>query len=126
MSAIKLSPSALTRLIEDAAQLPVSQTKIEMIQALAQAELERRKSENAVKEFHAWIRRGDQILTEMEHELSHLRTATDPDGDFISKTAVLEILDTLFSDDETDRYDKGRNWALGKAKQAIAALPART
>lgn len=124
MAKAKLTPSSLARLIEDAEQSGLSQGKIAMIRALAEAELERRKGENTIREFHDWIRRGDQILNEMETEIRRLRAVTSKDGELISKDAVLDLISSLFSAVEDDRYDMGRNWVLRKLQEGVEELPA--
>lgn len=123
--AAKMSPSSLQMLIAEVENLELSQTKKDTIRALAEAELERRDGENLFREFHNWIRRGDQILSEVSSELAQLRTLSSPAGEYISKDAALEVLKGLFSNDESDRYEKGQNWVLRQAIKGIEKLPGR-
>lgn len=123
--AAKMSPSSLQMLITEVEKMELSQTKKDTIRALAEAELERRDGENMFREFRNWIRKGDQILSEVESELAQLRSLSSPAGEYISRDAALEVLKVLFSDDESDRYDKGRNWVLRQAIKGIEKLPGK-
>lgn len=125
MAKVKMSPSSLQMLMVEVDGMDLSQAKKDTIRALAQAELDRRNCEDMFREFRNWIRKGDQILSEVESELTQLRALSSPTGEFISKDAVLEVLNGLFCDDESDRYEKGQNWALRQAIKGIEKLPAK-
>lgn len=125
MAKVKMSPSSLQMLMVEVDGMDLSQAKKDTIRALAQAELDRRNSEDMFREFRNWIRKGDQILSEVESELTQLRALSSPAGEFISKDAALEVLKGLFCDDESDRYEKGQNWVLRQAIKGIEKLPAK-
>ena len=69
----KLSPSTLQRLLDELDSYELSKTKKDAIRTLVEAELYRRTEENSFREFHNWIRRGDQILRDMEQRLFQIQ-----------------------------------------------------
>lgn len=84
--------------------------------------MEAKQCDNALSEFHKWIRQGDSILADVEKELSQLRALTSADGDTISKAAVMDILGNLYIKHPKSDQNLGVNWALDKVAEAIEKL----
>ena len=119
----KTSPSALRMLLEELDSYAISRTKAECIRSLVEAELVRREGTDRFNEFHAWIRKGDQILTELEDELCRLRAITSVDGDHISRTSALAAARALYPKETKAEYDKGMSWILDQIIKVLQTLP---
>lgn len=120
----KLSVSSLKRLIGEVDSYGLSRTKTESIRMLAAAELARREGTDQVSEFHYWIRKGDQILTELLSEMRLLRAATADTADMISRESVMDILSAMRIDSPGNDHEKGQNWCADSVMKQIATLPA--
>jgi len=118
-----LSPSALQRLLEELESYSISKTKKDCIRALVEAELRRKTEENSFREFHEWIRRGDQILSDLEHQLSQARELTSPDGTLLDKKSVLRLVDCFDFKDPTSEAEKSIHWILSGLRREIGKLP---
>lgn len=119
----KISPSRLKYikgLLVDGAELSAGE-RDSLINLIDERAGERRLG-NALSEFHRWVCQGDQILNEVEKELTELRALTRKDGDTISKSAVLDILGKLYMKTPKDERNFGANWALDKVAEEIENL----
>lgn len=120
----RLSKSALNRILEELPTYGLSKSKQETIKKLVEDEVERREGANRLKQFHDWIKKGDQIIQDFQEELERLKEVTDPEGDLISREAVLRILFEYHVENEHCEYEKGMNWVSGKVAEKIKGLPA--
>lgn len=121
----KLSPSALQRLLEELDSLELSKTKKDTIRVLVEAEIYRRTDENSFREFHNWIRRGDQILSDIETRLFQIQKLENPDGSLIDKSSVMKLIDCFdFSKPESE-LEKAIHWTLSGLRRQIEKLPAK-
>ena len=120
----KLSPSTLQRLLDEIDSYELSKTQKDAIRTLVEAELYRRTEENSFREFHNWIRRGDQILTDIESRLFQIQKLENPDGCLIDKSSVLKLIDCFdFSKPESEA-EKAIHWVLSGIRREIEKLPA--
>lgn len=119
----KLSPSTLQRLLDDLDSYDLSKTKKDAIRTLVEAELYRRTEENSFREFHNWIRRGDQILSDIESRLFQIQKLENPEGSLIDKASVLKLIECFdFSKPESE-VEKAIHWALSGLSKQIEKLP---
>ena len=119
----KLSPSTLQRLLDDLDSYDLSKTKKDAIRTLVEAELYRRTEENSFREFHNWIRRGDQILSDIESRLFQIQKLENPEGRLIDKASVLKLIECFdFSKPESEA-EKAIHWALSGLSKQIEKLP---
>lgn len=119
----KMSPSALRMLLEELDSYAISKTKRDCIRSLVEGELARREGTDRFNEFHSWIRKGDQILTELEDELCRLRAITSSDGDQISRASALASVRALYPKEIKLDYDNGVCWILDQVIKVIQSLP---
>lgn len=119
----KLSPSTLQRLLEELDSYDLSKTKKDAIRTLVEAELYRRTEENSFREFHNWIRRGDQILSDIEHRLFQIQKLESPDGSLIDKSSVLKLIDCFDFSNPVSESEKAIHWVLSGVRREIEKLP---
>lgn len=119
----KLSPSTLQRLLDELDSYEFSKTKKDAIRTLVEAELYRRTEENSFREFHNWIRRGDQILSDIEHRLFQIQKLESPDGSLIDKSSVLKLIDCFDFSKPTSETEKVIHWTLSGIRKQIEKLP---
>ena len=119
----KLSPSTLQRLLEELDSVDLSQTKKDAIRTLIEAELYRRTEENSFREFHNWIRRGDQILSDIEHRLFQIQKLESSDGSLIDKSSVLRLIDCFDFSTPVSESEKAIHWVLSGIRREIEKLP---
>ena len=120
----KLSPSTLQRLLDELDSYELSKTKKDAIRTLVEAELYRRTEENSFREFHNWIRRGDQILSDIEHRLFQIQKLESPDGSLIDKSSVLKLIDCFDFSNPVSESEKAIHWVLSGFRREIEKLPA--
>ena len=120
----KLSPSTLQRLLDELDSYELSKTKKDAIRTLVEAELYRRTEENSFREFHNWIRRGDQILSDIEHRLFQIQKLESPDGSLIDKSSVLKLIDCFDFSNPVSESEKVIHWVLSGFRREIERLPA--
>ncbi len=120
----KLSPSTLQRLLDELDSYELSKTKKDAIRTLVEAELYRRTEENSFREFHNWIRRGDQILSDIEHRLFQIQKLESPDGSLIDKSSVLKLIDCFDFSNPVSESEKAIHWVLSGVRREIEKLPA--
>ena len=120
----KLSPSTLQRLLDELDSYELSKTKKDAIRTLVEAELYRRTEENSFREFHNWIRRGDQILSDIEHRLFQIQKLESPDGSLIDKSSVLKLIDCFDFSNPVSESEKAIHWVLSGIRREIEKLPA--
>ena len=120
----KLSPSTLQRLLDELDSYELSKTKKDAIRTLVEAELYRRTEENSFREFHNWIRRGDQILSDIEHRLFQIQKLESPDGGLIDKSSVLKLIDCFDFSNPVSESEKAIHWVLSGVRHEIEKLPA--
>lgn len=119
----KLSQSTLQRLLDELDSYELSKTKKDAIRTLVEAELYRRTEENSFREFHNWIRRGDQILCDMEQRLFQIQKLENREGRLIDRLSVLKLIDCFdFSKPESDA-EKSIHWVLSGIRREIEKLP---
>ena len=116
----KLSPSTLQRLLDELDSYELSKTKKDAIRTLVEAELYRRTDETSFREFHNWIRRGDQILSDIEHRLFQIQKLESPDGSLIDKSSVLKLIDCF---DFSNPVEKAIHGVLSGLRKQIEKLP---
>lgn len=119
----KLSPSTLQRLLEELDSYDLSKTKKDAIRTLVEAELYRRTEENSFREFHNWIRRGDQILSDIEHRLFQIQKLESPAGSLIDKASVLKLIDCFDFSNPVSESEKAIHWVLSGIRREIEKLP---
>lgn len=119
----KLSPSTLQRLLEELDSYELSKTKKDAIRTLVEAELYRRTEENSFREFHNWIRRGDQILCDIEHRLFQIQKLESSDGCLIDKSSVLKLIDCFDFSTPVSESEKAIHWVLSGVRREIEKLP---
>ena len=119
----KLSPSTLQRLLDELDSYELSKTKKDAIRTLVEAELYRRTEENSFREFHNWIRRGDQILSDIEHRLFQIQKLESPDGSLIDKSSVLKLIDCFDFSNPVSESEKAIQWVLSGVRREIEKLP---
>ena len=119
----KLSPSTLQRLLDELDSYELSKTKKDAIRTLVEAELYRRTDENSFREFHNWIRRGDQILSDIEHRLFQIQKLESPDGSLIDKSSVLKLIDCFDFSNPVSESEKAIHWVLSGIRREIEKLP---
>lgn len=119
----KLSPSTLQRLLDELDSYELSKTKKDAIRTLVEAELYRRTEENSFREFHNWIRRGDQILSDIEHRLFQIQKLESPDGSLIDKSSVLKLIDCFDFSNPVSESEKAIHWVLSGVRREIEKLP---
>ncbi len=119
----KLSPSTLQRLLDELDSYELSKTKKDAIRTLVEAELYRRTDENSFREFHNWIRRGDQILSDIEHRLFQIQKLESPDGSLIDKSSVLKLIDCFDFSNPVSESEKAIHWVLSGLRKQIEKLP---
>ena len=120
----KLSPSTLQRLLDELDSYELSKSKKDAIRTLVEAELYRRTEENSFREFHNWIRRGDQILSDIEHRLFQIQKLESPDGGLIDKSSVLKLIDCFDFSNPVSESEKAIHWVLSGVRREIEKLPA--
>lgn len=120
----KLSPSTLQRLLDELDSYELSKSKKDAIRTLVEAELYRRTEENSFREFHNWIRRGDQILSDIEHRLFQIQKLESPDGSLIDKSSVLKLIDCFDFSNPVSESEKAIHWVLSGVRREIEKLPA--
>lgn len=120
----KLSPSTPQRLLDELDSYALSKTKKDAIRTLVEAELYRRTEENSFREFHNWIRRGDQILSDIEHRLFQIQKLESPDGSLIDKSSVLKLIDCFDFSNPVSESEKAIHWVLSGVRREIEKLPA--
>lgn len=119
----KLSLSTLQRLLEELDSYDLSKTKRDTIRTLVEAELYRRTEENSFREFHNWIRRGDQILSDIENQLFQIQKLESPDGCLIDKSSVLKLIDCFDFSTPVSESEKAIHWVLSGIRREIEKLP---
>lgn len=119
----KLSPSTLQRLLDELDSYELSKTKKDAIRTLVEAELYRRTEENSFREFHNWIRRGDQILSDIEHRLFQIQKLESPDGSLIDKSSVLKLIDCFDFSNPVSESEKAIHWVISGIRREIEKLP---
>lgn len=119
----KLSPSTLQRLLEELDSIELSKTKKDAIRVLVEAELYRRTEENSFREFHNWIRRGDQILCDIEHRLFQIQKLESPEGSLIDRLSVLKLIDCFDFKKPESEETKAIHWVLSGVRREIEKLP---
>lgn len=120
----KLSPSTLQRLLEELDSYDLSKTKKDAIRTLVEAELYRRTEENSFREFHNWIRRGDQILCDIEHQLFQIQKLESSEGSLIDRLSVLKLIDCFDFKKPESEGAKAIHWVLSGVRREIEKLPA--
>ena len=120
----KLSPSTLQRLLEELDSYDLSKTKKDAISTLVEAELYRRTDENSFREFHNWIRRGDQILCDIEQRLFQIQKLESPEGSLIDRVSVLKLIDCFDFNKPESEAEKALHWVLSGIRREIEKLPA--
>ena len=119
----KLSPSTLQRLLDELDSYELSKSKKDAIRTLVEAELYRRTEENSFREFHNWIRRGDQILSDIEHRLFQIQKLESSDGSLIDKSSVLKLIDCFDFSNPVSESEKAIHWVLSGVRREIEKLP---
>ncbi len=119
----KLSPSTLQKLLEELDDCNLSKSKKACIRALAEAELYRKTEENSFKEFHHWLRRGDQILTDLESQIFQIKNLSSKTGCLVDKHAVTNLLATFDFREPSNDSEKTIHWIIGCVRREIEKLP---
>ena len=119
----KLSPSTLQRLLEELDSYDLSKTKEDAMRTLVEAEVYRRTGENSFREFHNWIRRGDQILCDIEQRLFQNQKLENSESGLVDRLSVLKLIDCFdFSKPESEA-EKTIHWVLSGVRREIEKLP---